>query len=256
MFETQKDLICPVCGNISSLFDVVDFNKSCEELRGKFLSHSGIPIYYALCSSCNFCYSPEISSWPLIEFENKIYNGGYIDIDPDYVEVRPRAHAKNLIATFGSHSKCIRHLDYGGGEGLLSKLLCDAGFDSSSYDPFVNKTANINDLGSFDLISAIEVFEHVPDVHSLMNNLRILLKPDGVVFFTTLTTDGNIVKNQRLTWWYASPRNGHISLFSSRSLAVLAGKYAFNFGSFNNGVHVLWKTIPSWASHLFAKSNS
>src|SRR6185312_11993203 len=28
---------CQVCGGAARLFDVVDFNKSCEEARGKFL---------------------------------------------------------------------------------------------------------------------------------------------------------------------------------------------------------------------------
>jgi hypothetical protein len=34
--------------------------------------------------------------------------------------------------------------------------------------------------------------------------------------FSTLLSDGNIKLGQKLTWWYASPRNGHISLFSRR----------------------------------------
>lgn len=249
MIDRQK-LMCPVCNGVSTLFDVVDFNKSCEELRGRFLSHSGIPIYYALCSSCNFCYAPEIASWSLDEFARRIYNGEYKDIDPDYMDVRPRMYADKLVAMFGKHCKSVRHLDYGGGEGQLAKLLSGAGFDSSSYDPFVDRTADIRDMGSFDLISAIEVFEHVPDVHSLMTNLQTLLKPDGIVYFTTLVSDGNIVKNRRLTWWYASPRNGHISLFSKKSLAILAKKHAFDFRSLNSGEHVFVKAIPAWASDV------
>lgn len=247
---------CPICNNVSPLFDVVDFNKSCDEAKGKFLALSGIPIYYALCSVCDFAYSPEVCSWSLVDFEQRIYNNEYKDIDPDCVEVRPRKQAVNLTSLFGKDAKSIRHLDYGGGNGLLSTLLSDAGFDSSSYDPFINETTNINELGTFDLISAIEVFEHVPDVNSLMTNLRMLLKPDGVVFFTTLMSDGDIVKNMRLTWWYASPRNGHISLFSKKSLTMLAGKHAFNVGSFNDGAHLLWRTAPSWASHLIRVGNT
>jgi len=241
---------CPICDNVSPLFDVVDFNKSCDEAKGKFLTLSGIPIYYNLCSVCNFSYSPEIWSWSLVDFEQRIYNNEYRDIDPDYVEARPRNQAVNLTTLFGRHANTIRHLDYGGGDGLLSSLLRDAGFDSSSYDPFVNKTMDVNELGTFDLISAIEVFEHVPNVNALMETLRALLKPAGIVFFTTLVSDGSIVKDKRLTWWYAAPRNGHISLFSRKSLTILAGKHGFNLGSFNDGAHLLWKTVPGWASHL------
>jgi SAM-dependent methyltransferase len=241
---------CPVCDNVSPLFDVVDFNKSCDELQGKFLALSGIPVYYNLCNVCGFAFAPQICSWSLADFEQRIYNDQYREVDPDYVEARPRNQAINLTKLFGAHAGSIRHLDYGGGDGLLSTLLRDAGFDSSSYDPFVQRTAKIGDLGTFDLISAIEVFEHVPDVTALMTNLRALLKPDGIVFFTTLTSDGSIVKNKRLTWWYAAPRNGHISLFSKKSLTMLAGKHGFSMGSFNEGAHMLWRTVPGWASHL------
>jgi hypothetical protein len=44
--------------------------------------------------------------------------------------------------------------------------------------------------GGFDLISAFEVFEHV-----------------------------NIRSGRRLDWWYASLRNGHISLYSRKKAA-------------------------------------
>ena len=45
----QKNLVCPICATTAKLFDVVDFNKSCEEARGKFLELSGQPVYYAHC---------------------------------------------------------------------------------------------------------------------------------------------------------------------------------------------------------------
>lgn len=241
---------CPVCENSCALLDVVDFNKSCEEIRGKYLEISGTPIYYALCSDCGFCYSPEISAWSLHDFEREIYNDQYIVVDPDYVEARPRTNAGNLIAMFEKQSKKIKHLDYGGGDGFLSKLLCESGWNSTPYDPFVNKEISLKQIGTFDLITAFEVFEHVPDIHILMSNLRSLLTPDGVVLFSTLVSDGQIHKNQRLSWWYASPRNGHISLFSKKSLSIIGKQYGFNIGSFSDGFHVFWTTVPNWATHI------
>ena len=247
-------LRCPACQSDSRLLDVVDFNKSCEELRGRFLEQSGRPVYYAICGNCDFCHAPELYTWPLEEFERQIYNAGYVDVDPDYADARPRGNAAMLIGTFGSQARSIRHLDYGGGDGLLSKLMGEAGFASRSHDPFVNKDVALDALGQFDLVSAMEVFEHVPDVHALMRNLQSLLRPDGLVLFTTLVSDGNIVRNQRLNWWYAAPRNGHISLFSRRSLALLAAAYGYQFASVNAGVHFLWRAVPPWARHLFKEA--
>lgn len=245
-----KNLLCPVCNGFCSLLDVVDFNKSCEEARGKFLDLSGVPVYYALCSGCGFCFAPELATWTLEEFEKRIYNDEYVIVDPDYIETRPRSNAISLISMFGDRARSIRHLDYGGGIGVLAKHLREHNWQSISYDPFVDRNTDVDQLGKFELITAFEVFEHVPDVQQLMSNLRSLLSPNGLVLFSTLLSDGNIHSNQRISWWYASPRNGHISLFSRRSLAILAKNSGVNFGSFSDGFHVFFTKVPPWADHI------
>jgi SAM-dependent methyltransferase len=246
----SNHLLCPVCGDACSLLDVVDFNKSCEEVRGNFLRLTGVPIYYVLCGNCDFCFAPAFSDWTLAEFEEKIYNSEYHLVDPDYIDVRPRGNAATIMTLFKENSHSIKHLDYGGGSGILANTLNEANFQSVSYDPFVDRQTNIEALGRFDLITAFEVFEHVPDVQQLMANLQTLLAPDGIVLFSTLLSDGNIQPNQRINWWYASPRNGHISLFSKKSLALLARHHSFNFGSFSVGFHVFFTTVPTWANHI------
>lgn len=245
-----EDLRCGVCKANASLHDVVDFNRSCEEARGKFLELAGQPVYYARCDACGFCFAPELCKWSLDEFKKKIYNDDYVQVDPDYLDSRPRGNAAALISMFGDRAQSIKHLDYGGGCGLMSRLLREANWQSMSYDPFVNGDVRLQDLGQFDLITAYEVFEHVPDVHALMTDLRALLAPQGLLLFSTLLSDGNIHRNQRLTWCYAAPRNGHISLFSRRSLALLAQANQVNFGSFNEGFHAFFAQVPPWAQHI------
>lgn len=247
-----EDLPCTICGGVCIPLDVIDFNRSGgAETRGDFRPLSGIPIYYYLCKQCSFCFAPEISKWSLNDFSEKIYNEEYIEVDPDHEKVRPEENAAGLIKMFKGKEKYIKHLDYGGGNGLLSNLIKKSGWDSLSYDPFINKEVNIKELESFNLITAFEVFEHVPDVNDLMSQLDSLLKEDGIILLTTLFSDGNIEQNHRLSWWYASPRNGHISLFSKNSLYTLAGKYRFQVASFSSGFHVLYRRIPLWAAHMF-----
>lgn len=241
---------CLVCGGTAVLLDVVDFNKSCEEQRGKFLPLSGVPIYYLLCRTCGFLFAPEFAEWTLDDFRSKIYNDGYINVDPDYADTRPRVNAENLLRMFRDRQAQIKHLDYGGGSGTLSKLLVENGWCSASYDPFVDDAAWGENIGKYNLITAFEVFEHVPDPRKLVTTIVQLLTSDGVVLFSTLTSDGHIAPNRRVTWWYASPRNGHISLFSKKSLAILAAKEHLRFGSFSPGFHVFWKTVPPWAEHV------
>lgn len=94
----HPELICPVCGGNSTPFDVVDFNKCCEEPKGKFLPLAGVPIYYYRCGGCGFCFAPEIARWSLAEFEERIYNDDYALVDPDYIGQRPQANAASLLA--------------------------------------------------------------------------------------------------------------------------------------------------------------
>lgn len=241
---------CPICNAPCLLLDTVDFNKSCEDEKGQVFPPAGVAVDYSLCPNCGFCFAAAIAAWPLETFSEKIYNDAYVQVDPDYVDARPRTNAANMAGLLGERARGIRHLDYGGGSGLMAQLLRETGWQSTSYDPFVNRDTAIESLGQFDLITAFEVFEHVPDVQQLIRTLRSLLAPGGVVMFSTLLSDGNVRLGQKLTWWYASPRNGHISLFSRNSLGFLAREHGLQFGSFSTGFHALFTTVPPWARHL------
>ena len=242
---------CLVCGQTAPLYDVVDFNKSCEEYRGRFLPHSGRAVYYARCSGCNYTFAPEFGSWTDQDFLENIYNEDYIKVDPDYLDKRQQENAVMLNNFFGAYRMHIRHLDYGGGNGRLAQLLRGAQWQSVSYDPFPKNNARLSDLGTFNLITAFEVFEHVPDPHGMMENISKLLEgQDSMVFFSTGISDGLIKENERLNWWYVAPRNGHIGIHTSRSLKVLGQMHNLNFASMGTSFHAYYRKFPEWAEKL------
>ena len=109
-------------------------------------------------------------AWTPADFARRIYNDDYVLVDPDYRETRPRANADHLIALFGDHSNLV-HLDYGGGQGLLSDMLRDSGWKSESFDPFGGGDIDPSGCCRFDLVTAYEVFEHVSDVRDLVSRL-------------------------------------------------------------------------------------
>lgn len=241
---------CPICNSTSHLHDVVDFSKNCEEVNGNFLPKSGIPIYYAICGGCDFLFAPDFTNWTNDEFRTKIYNNDYQKIDPDYIEKRPNFNFNLLNKYFSNVKNEIFHLDYGGGNGSLSVKLNENGWNSKSYDPFSETSNKICTLGKYNLITAFEVFEHASNPNLVMEEILDLIDDHGIIFLSTLINDGNVKLNQRLDWWYASPRNGHISLFSSKSLKTLGEKYKFTFASMGIGYHVFYKKFPSWGNSL------
>lgn len=240
---------CENCGVPAPFLDDVDFNKSCEEERGIYLPRTGRMVDYYLCDACGFCFAPEFRTWTIEEFAEKIYNDDYIKVDPDYAFDRPNNYAKNLHLRYGPVKDRICHLDYGGGAGLLSKSLKENGWNSQSYDPMVDREKDVAELGTFNFITAIEVFEHVPDINDLADRLARLCASDGMIMFGTFCSDGHIKRGENLSWWYVAPRNGHISIFSSNSLGQMLDKRGFSFYSVTPVLHVAFRNLPDWSGY-------
>jgi hypothetical protein len=54
-----------------------------------------------------------------------------------------------------------------------------------------------------------------------------------------------------LNWWYVGPRNGHISVFSRDALTKAWERHGCRMASFNDLIHVAYRTLPDFARHLF-----
>lgn len=238
---------CKVCGSPSLLYGVVDFHKSCIEAQGKRLAVSGRPIYYRRCQRCGFVFTTAFDAWDFDAFRKHIYNDDYVIVDPDYVEVRPAGNASVIASSFPDAKGSMTVLDYGGGAGLLAARLREQGFSAKTYDPF----SEFNELPSerFDLITSFEVMEHVPSPVKTVAEMVGLMKKPGAILFSTLVQPANI-DQIGLNWWYASPRNGHISLYSIASLALLFQPHGMKVGSFSENLHIAYGEIPPFAAHL------
>jgi 2-polyprenyl-6-hydroxyphenyl methylase/3-demethylubiquinone-9 3-methyltransferase len=226
----------------------VDFHKNCEEHRRKVLDPSGIPIYYYRCSECGFIFTTAFDHFTTEDFRRHIYNEDYPLVDPDYQEGRPRNNASFLRGLFAA-SRPRRVLDYGGGNGLLAELLRAAGFAQvDTYDPFVPRySARPSDR--YDCIVSFEVVEHSTDPVRTFAEMNDLLADPGLILFSTALQPADIDR-QGLSWWYAAPRNGHVSLYSRASLAALARPHQFTLGSYKENSHVLFRDIPDFAKSL------
>ena len=246
---------CPVCGGRSQMLDALDAHRSCADRPHPVLPAAHRMVDYFLCETCGFCFAPEFRQWTHADFQNRIYNADYLKVDPDCSQARPQANARLLQQAFRLPAD-VSHLDYGGGEGLLSRLLAEAGWQSRSFDPFQGDTNSGTAPSScYGLVTAFEVFEHVVDPHALVGRLKGLLARPGLIVFSTLLSDGQIAPGKKLDWWYAAPRNGHLSLFSRTSLMRLAQQHGLNIFSFSPDLHAMWDVLPAWAAHLIPEGN-
>lgn len=236
---------CKCCGATAHLYGLVDFHKNCESYRRAVLGLSGIPIYYHRCPDCGFVFTTALDHFTPEDFRHHIYNEDYLLVDPDYQGGRARANADFLAELF-SEGRPGRILDYGGGKGDLAESLRAAGYSNvESYDPFVPEHS-ARPSGRFDCVVCFEVVEHSTDPGRTFAEILSFLDEPGMVIFSTLLLPDDF-EQVGLGWWYASPRNGHVSLYTPESLRRVIEPLGYGCASFNQNTHILYREIPEFA---------
>jgi hypothetical protein len=231
---------CKICDGAAERFDVVDFAKTCSIPDVYPRGLRGIPVYYNRCRACGFIFTDQFDGFGRKEWSEWVYNDEYGSVDPDYLENRPRANARLVERFLIGRKHTTVGLDFGGGSGLTAELLTRRGWCFDCYDPFGETRLVPSRLETYNVATAFEVFEHLPDpVAALESILEKMTRGALIILIGTGVSDGKVDPGARLSWWYAAPRNGHISLFSKKSLALLARRFALDHTSASNGLHLL-----------------
>jgi len=207
---------CKICGAAAPLHGVVDFNKSCESSNGVHFPLSGVQVWYHRCTECRFLFSEQFDHWTPAMFRRHIYES-YPLVDPEMDGTRAKREAIPLLALAGQ-VKASRVLDYGGGEGTLTRIMTGNGYEATSWDPMRDGTLS-PPPASFDIVTAYEVFEHTPTPSRTCQEALSFARPGGLFLFSTLISDE--LRTQACDHWYISPRNGHISIHTTHSLRRL-----------------------------------
>jgi hypothetical protein len=233
-----------VCGALAPLHGVVDFNKSCELARGIALPLLGLAIWYHRCPDCGFTFTRQFDDFTIEDWTREVYNDGYLAVDPDYAGARAERNAP-LVRTIAAQLSLTdpqmaailiarrRMLDYGSGAGILTTLLLDLPIDAAAWDPF---GAQERPMGQFELVTAFEVFEHTPTPIATAKDALGFVRAGGALLFSTLTIDE--LPPHDVSHWYIAPRNGHVSIHSTRSLDRLFGDLGWRVQHLNANVHI------------------
>jgi SAM-dependent methyltransferase len=206
----------------------------------KFGAHIHRSFQFSQCSRCHFVSVVN----PITDYD-KIYNDAYYEgrgadplVDYAFELDYPKRTVRNfewqgiLDAVrhhYGEPLDGVRWLDYGSGAGGLVRFLCERkieayGFDVGSYTDrarardiqILTPSELVERRRHFDVISLIEVLEHIPDPVSLLQSVAQLLRPGGLLFLTTGNADPH--RGSFTSWGYVIPEV-HVSYFSPESLA-------------------------------------
>lgn len=163
---------------------------------------NGYTIFY--CDVCDLTFASPMEAATKEWYENSpIYNS--VDATSSYKYVNTDIRIKKLISILKNiHPDKIKLLDVGCGEGKLLASLKDYGI-SNLYGVDINSRSvlkakerglenvfqkNFSQLteafpeNSFDCIVCFEVLEHSSEPLKLLNDIRQLLKKDGLLFLT------------------------------------------------------------------------
>lgn len=135
--------------------------------------------------------------------------------------------------------KVRKGIDYGGGSGLLVRLLRDRGHDFRWHDAYSPNLLAIGfeaDLAQrYDLVTAFELVEHLPDPLAGFDTLHALAPT--IMLSTELLPEPAPAPD---AWWYYAPEAGqHIGFFTQRSLTIIGERLGLQLSSNGRNLHVL-----------------
>jgi 2-polyprenyl-3-methyl-5-hydroxy-6-metoxy-1,4-benzoquinol methylase len=224
----KDDVGCRICG------------AETVEVGSKTGTFHPVPFHLRHCLTCRFSFV----SNPWTDYE-KIYSAEYYagkgadplvdyEFELDHPDQTVRLYEwrgiLNVVESLTTVAPETNWLDFGCGNGglvrycLAQKKCRIVGFEDGWIRdkaaglgiPYIGSDRLDAMSGTFDVVTAIEVLEHVEDPLEVLKRLRRLLKPGGLLFCTT----GNArpFRDRLLSWRYVRPEI-HISFFEPETLA-------------------------------------
>ncbi|MDR1637843.1 MAG: class I SAM-dependent methyltransferase [Treponema sp.] len=197
-------------------------------------------VAYYVCPKCGFIQTEE-PYWL-----EEAYSRAIASADTGAI-MRNISSANSLLFFMQFIDNNGRCLDFGGGHGILTRIMRDYGFDFYHYDKYaVNLYANGfegNLEEKFVLITSFENFEHFVEP---IKEIEKLLKQTEVLYFSTELIPKENTQSppppRIKDWWYYSPSTGqHISFYSKKTLEYIARVFDVNYMPVNNGTHIFSK---------------
>ena len=195
------------------------------------------------CVSCGFKQCADIDS--VLKFYESLE-------DPAYDEGREQRglQARKILEAILPYKKSGSLLDIGAASGILLEQAARLGFDGVGVEPSrqLASRAVASGLkvhlgifphaevkGPFDIITLIDVIEHVPNPIQVLRDIADHLKPDGVGVLTTPDVQSLAARLLGPRWWHF--RVAHIGYFNHETISRALAEA---------GLSVIKITRPAW----------
>jgi SAM-dependent methyltransferase len=236
-------IACPICGadKAEPLFRI-DYSSK------KVIQHLGAKepeIRLVRCASCHHRYADPIIDPSLI--------ASYYSSDDSelYRNTEPVSFQRTFQLVYQAYLRYIRRsikdpgvlLDVGCGYGFFLKVMSDAGWKTYGIEPSPQAYRHARDILNlqvtrnllspetypgidFNVISLIDVIEHLSDPNAMVRVVRSRLAPHGHICIATGDIESMNARIARDAWGYFGSYE-HISFYSRRSIAYLLSRNGF-----------------------------
>lgn len=190
-----------------------------------------------VCSNCSTIYTANLPAGDEIEDYDAYYTDANLAV-PAFLSERVR----EIIAGFEPYRETGRLLDVGFGSGTILDEAKNQNWDSygtevsrPAYEQAVRsghrvyhgslRDAAFED-GFFDVITASEIIEHLPDPYEELLEIARILRPGGLFWATTPSARSLSFRLMKQSWSIVSPPE-HTQLYSKAGAELILRKAGF-----------------------------
>jgi SAM-dependent methyltransferase len=241
MSTPNKELFCPVCGQVTKQ-DFLYSKNGCAVMR---------------CQECSIGRAETSGFDPSAYYTQAYFSGEYADGYADYegAETVLRKEFAHLVKFIRGQKPEGRLLDLGCAFGFFlqeAKSYFDvAGIEISEQAAAFAQANGLNvihgavdepsmaKLGAFDIITMLDVIEHLPDPHAAIELCKRHLRPGGIIVITTGDFGSGLAKLTGAGWRLMTPPQ-HLWFLTKKSFSRIAISLGLTVANFSHP----WKFVP------------
>jgi len=196
-------------------------------------SHYGVTADIYRCLDCGFLQCSSVGD--IVHFYEKLKDYSY-----EMSRMARSLQAKRILSTIGKYKPNGRLLDVGAGSGILVEEAINLGYGAEGIEPskwlvqkakeynlsvYLGTLPNIKIKGLYDVVTLIDVIEHVYDPLGFLFRVKDLVNKEGIIVAVVPDVGSFLARLMGKKWWHF--RVAHLGYFNKYNFIKIFDKIGF-----------------------------